>query len=372
MNFGRWIGLIVLLISLYILWQIRQLLLLLLTAVVIATALNRLVLQLQRLNVKRGWAVLITLTSLLALLVGFFVLIVPAFIEQFQQLIALLPTGLVRIQTWLSWLELQIVERFPNLPGNLPDISSLIQQIQPIVTQLLGQSVNFFSTSITALLQFLLVLVLTLMLLAQPQPYRQSFIRLFPSFYRRRVDEILTRCDVALGSWAVGAVIEGIFIAVLSGLGLWIIGVPLALAHAMLAGLLNFIPNIGPTLSAVFPIAIALLDAPWKSVAVLILYIVIQNIESYWLTPLVMAHQVALLPAITLTAQLLFAGFFGALGLLMALPLTVIAKTWLEEVLFIDILDKWRHPQAKVMHEEVIYDTNTDYDPEISEEWKEV
>jgi predicted PurR-regulated permease PerM len=371
-NFGRWIGLIVLLISLYILWQIRQLLLLLLTAVVIATALNRLVLQLQRLNVKRGWAVLMTLTSLLALLTGFFVLIVPAFVEQFQQLIALLPAGLVRIQTWLSWLELQIIERFPNLPASLPDISSLIQQIQPIATQLLNQSVNFFSTSITAFLQFILVLVLTLMLLAQPQPYRQSFIRLFPSFYRRRVDEILTRCDVALGSWAVGALINSVFVAVLSGLGLWIIGVPLALAHAMLAGLFNFIPNIGPTLSAVFPIAVALLDAPWKSVAVLVLYVIIQNIESYWLAPLVMAHQVALLPAITLTAQLLFAGFFGALGLLMALPLTVIAKTWLEEVLFIDILDKWRHPQAKVMHEEVIYDSSIDYDPEITEEWKEV
>jgi predicted PurR-regulated permease PerM len=180
------------------------------------------------------------------------------------------------------------------------------------------------------------------MLLANPQPYRQVFIRFFPSFYRHRVDEILTRCADGLGAWTTGALIEMVFIATLSGLGLWLLRVPLALAHAVLAGLLNFIPNIGPTLSVVLPMTIGFLDAPWKALAVLILYIVIQNIESYWLTPTVMANQVSLLPAITLTSQLFFTTFFGALGLVMALPLAVVAKIWIEEALFKDILDKWQ------------------------------
>ncbi|MDV2993744.1 MAG: hypothetical protein N4J56_003398 [Chroococcidiopsis sp. SAG 2025] len=91
------------------------------------------------------------------------------------------------------------------------------------------------------------------------------------------------------------------------------------------------------------PATIAFLDAPWKALAVVVLYIVIQNVESYWLTPTVMAHQVALLPAVTLTAQIFFTTFFGALGLLMALPLAVVAKTWIEETLFKDILDRWQH-----------------------------
>jgi predicted PurR-regulated permease PerM len=189
----------------------------------------------------------------------------------------------------------------------------------------------------------LLVIVLTLMLLVNPQPYRRAFIRFFPAFYRQRVDEILSCCAEGLGAWTVGALIEMVFIGALTGIGLWILQVPLALAHAVLAGLLNFIPNIGPTLSVFLPMAIAFLDAPWKAAAVLVLYIVIQNIESYWLTPTVMAHQVALLPAITLTAQIFFASFFGALGLLMALPLAVVTKTWIEEALFKDILDRWQH-----------------------------
>jgi len=337
-KFGQWIGFITLLLSLYILWQIRQLLLLLFTAVVLATALNQLVKQFQRLRLKRTLAVFLSLGILLGFLIIFFWLIVPPFVEQFRELIALLPTGLARVQVWLNVLQGRILGWYPDLPG----IEDLLQQIQPLASQVLQRFVDVFSTSITAILQFLFVLVVTLMLLLNPLPYRQGFIRLFPSFYRKRVDEILARCETALGSWTIGALITMVFVAALSGIGLWILQVPLALAHAVIAGILNFIPNIGPTLSVVLPMAIALLDAPWKVVAVLILYIVIQNIESYWLTPTVMAKQVELLPAVTLTSQIFFTSFFGALGLLMALPLTVVAKTWIEEALFNDVLDKWK------------------------------
>ncbi|MCY7286344.1 MAG: AI-2E family transporter, partial [Cyanobacteria bacterium CAN_BIN43] len=101
------------------------------------------------------------------------------------------------------------------------------------------------------------------------------------------------------------------------------------------------------TLSLVFPLTVAFLDAPWKAIAVLILYLVIQQVESYWLTPTVMAKQVSLLPALTLIAQIFFASFFGFLGLLLALPLTVIAKTWIQEALIKDILDQWKQPDLQ-------------------------
>lgn len=339
MKLGQCLGLLALFFSLYILWQIRQLVLLLFTAVVLAVAINQLVWRFQQSGVKRIWAVWLSLGIIVTLLVGVFLLIVPPFIEQFQELVVLLPTGVDQIQRGISWLE----ERIPQiyLP-EIPDINGLIEQLQPWITNLLQQAIALFSTSITAILEFLLVIVLTLMLLVNPQPYRRAFVRIFPAFYRSRIEEILSRCAEGLGGWTIGALIEMVFIGVLCGLGLWILQVPLVLAHAVLAGLLNFIPNIGPTLSVVLPMAIAFLDAPWKAGAVIILYIIIQNIESYWLTPTVMAKQVALLPAMTLTAQIVFVTLFGALGLLMAIPLAVIAKIWIQEVLFKDILDKWR------------------------------
>ncbi|MFB2979281.1 AI-2E family transporter [Microseira sp. BLCC-F43] len=339
MKLGQWLGAIAFVASLYIIWQIRRLLLLLFTAVVLAVAINQLVRQLEKTRLKRIWAVWLSLSIVVTLLAGFFWLIVPPFAEQFQQLLALFPTGIERIQQGINWLEERIQGSF--IP-EIPDVNGFVQQLQPLSTNLLGRALAFFSSSVNMVLELLLVLVLTLMLLINPQPYRQGFVRCFPSFYRHRVDEILSRCNQGLGSWTVGALIEMVFIAAFSGLGLWILQVPLVLAHAVLAGLLNFIPNIGPTLSVVFPMAIAFLDAPWKAGAVLILYIVIQQVESYWLTPTVMAKQVALLPAVTLTAQIFFATIFGALGLLIALPLTVVAKTWIEEALFQDILARWK------------------------------
>jgi predicted PurR-regulated permease PerM len=88
--------------------------------------------------------------------------------------------------------------------------------------------------------------------------------------------------------------------------------------------------------------SVALLDAPWKAVAVLGLYIVIQNLESYVITPSVMHHQLRLLPGLTLSAQFLLTVLFGPLGLLLALPMAVCLQVIIREVLIADVLNPWK------------------------------
>jgi len=183
------------------------------------------------------------------------------------------------------------------------------------------------------------------MMLADPKPYRKGFIRLFPAFYRRRVDEILVACDRDLRGWLTGLLFNMAAIGLLTFIGLLILGIPLAFAQAVLAGIFTLIPNIGPVLSAIPPIAIAFLEDPWKPLAVIILYVVIQQVESNILTPWVMAKQVSLLPAFTLLAQVFVASIFGILGLFIALPLAVIGRVWLEQVLIKDVLEPWRSPK---------------------------
>ncbi|GET40229.1 AI-2E family transporter [Microseira wollei] len=348
MNLGQLIGLLVLGICLYILWQIREVLLLVFAAVVLATALNRLARRLQQSGLARGWSVTLSVGILLTVLIGFFWLIVPPFASEFRQLAELLPKAIDQLNPWIKQVQSNIPSQLapylvPQKPGGGNTLSQqLQQQLQPFITQLLGGAGAFVSNTLGGLLSFLLVLVLTLMMLAQPRPYRKVFVRLFPSFYRRRVEGILDECEVALGRWIIGALISMSVVAMLSLIGLSILRVRLALAQGILAGLLNLIPNIGPTLSVVLPMMIALLDGVWwKSVAVLILYFVIQQFESNFLTPYVMAQQVSLLPAITLMSQVFFATFFGFLGLILALPLTVVLKVWLTEVLIKDVLDLW-------------------------------
>lgn len=342
MSLGKWIGILVFIISLFVLWQIRQILMLIFAAIVISNALNILVERFQRSGMQRFFAVLLSLFMLLCVLVGFYFLIVPPFADQFLQLGELVAKGIEQLNEWIESIEADISSDL--LDQYIPDINQLLQQLPPLINRVLGGGFTFFNNALGVLLNILLVLILTLMLLADPHPYRKSFIRLFPSFYRRRVDQILQLCDESLRGWLAGILFNMAVIALLSFFGLLLLRIPLALAQATLAGLLTFIPNIGPAVSVIPPMAIALLDSPWKAIAVLILYIVIQQVESNLLTPLVMAQQVSLLPAITLLAQLFFVTFFGFLGLLLALPLTVVAQVWLKEVLIKDILDEWRHP----------------------------
>ena len=367
MSLGKWIGLFAFILSLYILWQIREVLLLIFAAVVLANALNVLVERLRRSGMKRSFAVLLSVLLLLGVLVGFIWLIVPPFAAQFQELSQLVPKGIDRFSMWLETLQRNLS---PQLIEHIPDVDELIRQSQPLVNRLLGGGFTFFSNSLGILVKFLLVIVLTLMLLANPEAYRRSFVRLFPSFYRRRIDCILDECTVALRGWLAGILFNMFVIAALSFVGLLILRIRLPLAQAALAGILTFIPNIGPTLSVIPPMAIALLESPWKSFAVLILYILIQQIESNLLTPYVMAQQVSLLPAVTLLAQVFFATFFGFLGLLLALPLTVVGQVWLKEVIIKDVLDQWHSPHDN--QTKIVIVSNSDRVSESSEEEAEM
>ncbi|MEH2117074.1 AI-2E family transporter [Nostoc sp.] len=361
MKLGQWIGLIAIVLSLYILWQIREVLLLVFAAVVLATTLNRLAKRFQRSGMKRGFAVLLSVAIFFAGIVGFFWLIVPPFAQQFQELTYRVPQGFGRFNSWLDGLRTRIpTELIPYIP----DLNSLIQQAQPIANRVLGNSFAFVSGSLEIVLKVLLVLVLTGMTLANPVAYRKVFVRLFPSFYRRRVEGILDQCEVSLGGWVIGALIAMGVVGLMSVIGLSILGVKAALALGVLAGFLNLIPNLGPTLSVIPAMAIALLDEPWKAVAVLILYFFIQQIESNFITPIVMAHQVSLLPAVTLISQLFFVTFFGFLGLFLALPLTVVAKIWVQEVLIKDVLDQWGNNHRKETEFVMVSES-----PEVDDYW---
>ncbi|NEQ34524.1 MAG: AI-2E family transporter [Leptolyngbya sp. SIO4C5] len=331
-------ALVALVLALYILWEIRLVLLLTFFAVIIATVLNQLVYRLERVTHRRSLSVLIAVASFLIVLSILIGGIGPPFVDQIQSFIQLFPTIIGRIQSWFFSLETVLPSA---LTKNLQDFNSLLQQLQSLdLRMLFGRVYTVFSNTLSIILNLLLIIVVSIMLLADPEPYQQTFTRLFPSSFRPKIHHILSECETAIVGWFLGIIFNMSVIAVLSGIGLLILGVKLALANALLAGLLAFIPNVGPVLSVIPPVAIALLDAPWKAIAVVILYILVQQIESNILTPLVMEKQVSLLPALTLLSQITFTIFFGFLGLLLALPLAIVSKIWIEELWVKRFLDQ--------------------------------
>lgn len=340
MRLSQWISLIALVAGIYALWQLRLVLLLFATAIVLATALNQVVQLIQsRTKIKRWIVVLFVIVTLLLILALFCVIVVPPLVNQFDELTRLVPLGVRRLNNWArdiqEVLPPQIAESFRQFANQL------LQSPRALISELFGNFFSIFSNTLGILLDSLLVTVLTIMLLASPPSYRSVLVLLSPASYRDRLDEILDRCDTALGGWAIGILFNMVVITVLSGLGLWLLGVPLALVNALIAGALTFIPNFGPALSVVPPTIIALIESPWKALAVIVLYVVIQQVESNLLTPLVMRRQVALLPAFTLLAQVGFAAFFGFLGLFLALPLAILGQVLIREIVVKDILSHY-------------------------------
>jgi len=328
-RFSQWLSLVVLVVCLYIFWQIRIVVLLALTAVVFAVILNRAVQFLCRWVASRQAAVLLLTVTVFLVLGVFGVIVIPPFIAQLEDLISLSPQVAERLQDWIGRLE-------NFTPGfsfqDAESVEGVLGQLRSFDPEMIFQRfLQIFSDTLTVTLNVLLVTVVTIMLLLNPPPYRRLFLKMFPSSSRQRVDRVLDNCEHAIAGWFIGIIFNMFVIAIMSMVGLWILGVPLAFASGLLAGLLAFIPNIGPTISVIPPVAIAVLDAPWKAIAVVILYVVIQQIESNVLTPLVMRKQVSLLPAVTLLSQVTFAVFFGFLGLLLAVPLALIIGQWLEE-----------------------------------------
>jgi predicted PurR-regulated permease PerM len=184
----------------------------------------------------------------------------------------------------------------------------------------------------------LLIFFVGLFLAIEPSSYRNGFLRLFPPSSRPRISETMEEVGTMLARWLLGKLCLMCFVGVFTAIGLSLLGIPLVLSLALLAAALDFIPNIGPIISAVPALLLALLNGPLSVLWVALLYLSVQFIESYVLAPLVQRRAVSLPPALLISAQVILPMLFGFPGLLLATPLTVllmvvVRKLYVESVL---------------------------------------
>jgi predicted PurR-regulated permease PerM len=166
-------------------------------------------------------------------------------------------------------------------------------------------------------------------------------IAVTPRPARQAMDELLNKCRMALGGWLTGMTISASTVFVLTWAGLALLKVPLALLSALLCGLLTFVPTIGPTAATLLPLSLALLTSPVLMLQVLVLRLILQNLEAFVLTPLLLSRTVNLLPTVALMAQLSLGALLGLPGVLLALPLVVVLQVGMEQVVVKQIMDRW-------------------------------
>jgi predicted PurR-regulated permease PerM len=193
----------------------------------------------------------------------------------------------------------------------------ILEQLAGLTRYLFG----FLSSTISVFAGLVVILVLSIYIGADPDTYHDGLMKLFPRPWRKRAGEVFTAIAVALRKWLVTQLIAMIVIGVVSTIVLLVLGVNAAVPLGVIAGLLEFVPTVGPILSALPAIAMGFVDSPEKALAVIVAYIAIQQMENYLLIPFLMREGVDLPPALTIIAQAIMALIFGFLGLLCAVPL---------------------------------------------------
>jgi len=283
----------------------------------------------------------LVLTVISVVVFTIFILVLPPFIKEFNEILVDIPNGLskinILINTNLNKFNIllygeqseNVIDIFSliNNVVTIPDASTIAKAIQESFKNLINIAGNLGS----GLLKLIFVLAVSLMISIEPKQYKENILLLIPKNYRNKFRNILDKCYIALANWTFSMVISSLSVGLLSLLVLSIFDVKYVVSNALIAMVLNIIPNIGPVISGILPISIALLDNFWKPLAVLGAYVIIQNIESYIIMPSIMKKKANLLPGLTLISQFGFTFIFGPLGLILSLPLAVVIQVLIKE-----------------------------------------
>lgn len=250
----------------------------------------------------------LSLVAVLSIIAGaactFSYFMLPSIVNQINSFLERLPQALEELKRWMA--DIGIAGQVSQLLGSITDI--------PATQDILSAATGLFSTTFGLLTTFIVILFIGIFLAAAPDLYVQNFVRMFPPPSRPRIEDVVMKMEKTLRWWLLGRLIEMIFIGVLVTLGLWLIGIPLAVFLGLTAGLLNFIPYIGPVISVIPAILFAMPQGFQTLGLVAALYVVIQSLESYLLTPIIQQKAVNVAPALGLVFQVALgvsAGVFG-------------------------------------------------------------
>jgi predicted PurR-regulated permease PerM len=218
-------------------------------------------------------------------------------------------------------------------------LDEMMEEAEPSGSGVLSGISRFAMSLGGGIADALVVLVGGIYLAAQPGFYREGLLKLVPQHRRDLAGQAMNDSGKALRLWLKGQLIAMSVVGLLVGAGLWLIGIPSALALGILAGILEFIPLAGPIIAAIPALLIALADGPQTALWVLGLYIVVQQIEGNLLQPIVQQHAVDL-PAFVLIFSLLgFAMLFGVPGIILAAPLAVVGYVLVKRLYVQEALD---------------------------------
>lgn len=299
-------------IFIFLIWffiQVRDIILLLFISIILMSSLNPLVDKLERYRIPRGMAIMLLYILLWGSIATVFASIIPSLVEQTSRLIKVLPSAITSLDFFSSRQQeigQQVITRVGSLPENL-----------------LKLSIGIFGN----LLNVLTTIVITFYLLMERKNLNKYLLVLTGDESPERATRIVNEIERRLGSWVRGQLILMVVVGVVTYVGLRILGVDIALPLAMLAGMLEIIPNIGPIVSSVPAVLIAFLIHPLLAVSTAALYFLVQFLENNLLVPKVMQKATGVNPLISILGLMIGLKLAGPVGAVLAIPTIIVIQT---------------------------------------------
>jgi predicted PurR-regulated permease PerM len=280
-------------------------------------------------RLPRGWSLIVVCLGLVAAfgLLGW--LMAARLAEQTHQFTRELPEAVKHLREqlqeypWGSWAA-----------EELRGVGNSAEEREKALSRAAGAASAFLDGLTTTVV----ILFLALFLAFDPELYKRSLVRLAPIDRRDRAGEIIENATSALWRWTLARLLSMAFVCVGATIGFSIIGMPLALMLGVFAGLMNFIPNLGPLIWLVPTLLLALMQSPAEALYVGVVFVVVQTAEGYVITPLVQQRMVNLSPALALSVQVVMGALWGFAGLAMATPITAMALVIVQKVYIEDVL----------------------------------
>ncbi len=322
---------VVVFLGTYLLWLLRDLVLIVLASIVIGSAISPMAGYLLKFKVPRTLSILIVY---ILFFVGFFSVMyffIPPVLQQTSSLLATLPTTLegMGVENNLSFIDTK-------------SLAEPVKELNTLFANLKEDSISLITTVFGGLMSFVLIVVLSFYFAVNEKGV-EDFLRMITPLSREKfVLNLWKRAQKKMGLWLQGQLLLGLIVGVLVFLGLTVMGVPYALALAFLAGIMELIPVFGPFLSAAPAVALAFSTSGFTfALIVAIFYLIVQQFENNLIYPLVVTKVVGVPPLLVILALVAGGMLAGVIGVLLAVPVAAVLQEVFSE------LDKLKHKEVK-------------------------
>ncbi|MBU5292762.1 AI-2E family transporter [Anaerosalibacter bizertensis] len=297
---------------------------------ILAYLLNPIVDFFKKKNIPDLWSVIFVYIIIFLIIFIFSFVLIPKIIREFRNIGSILPDYLNKIYEYIDRVQNKYYSNFKNLPPQFDGIRDIFEEninnLERIIIKWIKKFVDITTNAFSKIFTLILVPIISFYFLKDKEFFKKKIYLTIPKAHRGEIVKLFKEMDKSISQFIRGRIIVGIFVGITTTIALFILNIDFAFSIGMLAGIADIIPYFGPVIGIIPAVFFALLEGPLKALWVIITFTIIQQIENNIITPKVVGESVGIHPVTVIISLILGGGFFGILGMILAIPVVAVVK----------------------------------------------